>query len=160
YSQADRARLSRQEYPDRRNRLAEPGTDARRGAAVPRQSGALRCRNSRSGIAREFSRQFLRSLRRTLEARVGGKRRRLLGTVRQRPRSEISAWTCRDHLSVLEASAGQRARLEHCRLRGGVLDPQATAILVGIAAVGRCGELRNHRRGSVWTERRGHALRE
>src|SRR6202035_1811069 len=101
--------------------------------------GARHFRYSPNREATELSRQFDRSLRPTLEASMGGDRRRALGPVRFRfPCPEISGRRRHSQPSVLEDRDGRRAGVLPFDIRSGILCRAASipAIELDILACG------------------------
>ena len=102
--------LSRQGNPDRRDRLAKQGTDARRRAAIAHQPGTCHFRDSRSGeAAKTFASICSRPT--TRHGSVSGKEPSggnwgLFDGMQSQ--AEISARRCHQQLSVLEAADGKR----------------------------------------------------
>ena len=112
------AGLSRQGNPDRRGRVAEQGTDARRRAAIPHQPGAFHIRASRS---REAAKTFASICSRPMTSRgsVSGKAPWVpIGACSmERPAPlKYPPGVADQQLSALEAATGKRARAEHFRV--------------------------------------------
>ncbi len=111
--------LSRHGHPDRRDRLALAGTPARRRRAGSRERGALRARLRGARRGQGLALQPDRGLRPAVEARAGGGRRRLLGSVRRRAQRQAHPARAGVEPARVAQLHGAVARARHGAAAGG-----------------------------------------